>query len=277
MNIWERLGNLDHRIYYVILIIVVGIPVLKPLGLPIKVGQPAQDFFDTVDRLPEGGKVLVFINYRTDCIVEMDPQLICIFKHVAQKNGKVIMVSGVDEGAMVSQAVASKVAEELELEYGVDWINLGYKPGGDVFMKKMVDDFWEACAYVDINGQPLDEFPIMHGFNSLAKADLVLNLVAVVPSPGERLLQMAIIPTKVPYAVGTTAIQATSEMVFYSSGQYQGLLAGLRGAAEYEFLLEEPGDAIAGMDSQSFAHILVIVLIVLGNLGYFLGEKKREG
>ena len=65
-----------------------------------------------LDKLPEGGKVLVFINYRTDCVVEMNPQLICIFKHVAQKHGKIIMVSGVDEGAMVSQSVAVKVAEE---------------------------------------------------------------------------------------------------------------------------------------------------------------------
>ncbi len=276
MNIWERLGSLDRRVYYVILMIVVALPIVKPLGLPIKVGQQAQDFFETVDKLPEGGKVLVFINYRTDCVVEMNPQLICIFKHVAQKQGKIIMVSGVDEGAMVSQSVAAKVAEELGLEYGVDWINLGYKPGGDVFMKKMVDNFWEASAYCDMNGDPLDKFPIMQGFDSLAKADLVLTLVAVVPSPAEKLLQMAIIPTKVPYAVGTTALQATSEMVFYSSRQYQGLLAGLRGAAEYEFLLGAPGDAITGMDSQSFAHILVIVLIILGNLGYFLGE-KREG
>lgn len=276
MNIWERLGNLDRRVYYVILMIVVALPIVKPLGLPIKVGQQAQDFFETVDKLPEGGKVLVFINYRTDCVVEMNPQLICIFKHVAEKHGKIIMVSGVDEGAMVSQSVAVKVAEELGLEYGVDWINLGYKPGGDVFMKKMVDNFWEASAYCDMNGDPLDKFPIMQGFDSLAKADLVLTLVAVVPSPAEKLLQMAIIPTKVPYAVGTTALQATSEMVFYSSRQYQGLLAGLRGAAEYEFLLGAPGDAITGMDSQSFAHILVIVLIILGNLGYFLGE-KREG
>ncbi len=276
MNIWERLGSLDRRVYYVILMIVVALPIVKPLGLPIKVGQQAQDFFETVDKLPEGGKVLVFINYRTDCVVEMNPQLICIFKHVAQKQGKIIMVSGVDEGAMVSQSVAVKVAEELGLKYGVDWINLGYKPGGDVFMKKMVDNFWEASAYCDMNGDPLDKFPIMQGFDSLAKADLVLTLVAVVPSPAEKLLQMAIIPTKVPYAVGTTALQATSEMVFYSSRQYQGLLAGLRGAAEYEFLLGAPGDAITGMDSQSFAHILVIVLIILGNLGYFLGE-KREG
>jgi len=276
MNIWKRLGSLDRRVYYVILMVVVALPIVKPLGLPIKVGQQAQDFFETVDKLPEGGKVLVFINYRTDCVVEMNPQLICIFKHVAQKQGKIIMVSGVDEGAMVSQSVAAKVAEELGLEYGVDWINLGYKPGGDVFMKKMVDNFWEASAYCDMNGDPLDKFPIMQGFDSLAKADLVLTLVAVVPSPAEKLLQMAIIPTKVPYAVGTTALQATSEMVFYSSRQYQGLLAGLRGAAEYEFLLGAPGDAITGMDSQSFAHILVIVLIILGNLGYFLGE-KREG
>jgi hypothetical protein len=276
MDIWERLGTLDRRVYYVILILVVALPIMKPWGLPIKVGQEAEDFFSTVGKVPEGGTVLLVINYRTDCIVEMNPQVVCIFKHLLEKNAKIIMISGVDEGAMVSQIAAVRVAEEMGAEYGVDWINLGYKPGGDVFMKKMVDDFWEASAYSDMNGDSLEKFPIMQGFNSLSQADLVLNMVAVVPSPGERLLQMAIIPTGVPYAVGTTALQTTSERVFYSSGQYQGILAGLRGAAEYEFLLGQPGEAITGMDSQSAAHILVIVLITLGNLGYFLGEKKRE-
>jgi hypothetical protein len=275
MSIWDRLANLDRRIYYIILILVVAMPIVKPWGLPIKVGKEAEDFFATVDKLPQGGTVLLVINYRTDCIVEMNPQVVCIFKHVLEKDGKIIMISGVDEGAMVSQIAAEHVAEQMGAEYGVDWINLGYKPGGDVFMKKMVDNFWEASAYSDMNGDSLDKFPIMKGFNSLAQADLVLNLVAVVPSPGEKLLQMAIIPTGVPYAVGTTALQTTSEMVFYSSGHYQGILAGLRGAAEYEFLLGHPGAAITGMDSQSAAHILVIVLIALGNLGYFLGEKKR--
>lgn len=136
MSIWDRLANLDRRIYYIILILVVAMPIVKPWGLPIKVGKEAEDFFATVDKLPQGGTVLLVINYRTDCIVEMNPQVVCIFKHVLEKDGKIIMISGVDEGAMVSQIAAEHVAEQMGAEYGVDWINLGYKPGGDVFMKK---------------------------------------------------------------------------------------------------------------------------------------------
>ena len=60
-----------------------------------------------------------------------------------------------------------------------------------------------------------------------------------------------------------------------TSGQYKGLLAGLRGAAEYELLTDYPGSAILGMDAQSAAHFLVIALIAIGNIGFFLTRKGR--
>ena len=60
-------------------------------------------------------------------------------------------------------------------------------------------------------------------------------------------------------------------------------MEGMRGAAEYEVLVERAGywpkygDAVKGMDSQSATHILILLLIVIGNAGYFLGRKKKRG
>ncbi|MGI6642685.1 MAG: hypothetical protein ACOX3V_01495 [Bacillota bacterium] len=274
MSIWERLSNLDRRVYYVVLLVVVALPVIQPWGLPIRTGKTAEDFYNAIEAIPNGGIIALAIDYRSDCIVELNPQVITLFKQAWAKDIKIIMWSNVDEGANVTDPIVRRLGDELGKTYGVDWVSLGYKPGGDVTKKKMVDNFWEAVAYVDMKGTPVDQLPLMKGFNSLKQADLLIDIMGVVPSPAEAYLKMVSIPYNIPIAVGTTAIQAPTEMPYYSSGQYKGLLAGLRGAAEYEYLTNDPGSAMMGMDAQSAAHILVILLVALGNIGFLVSKKK---
>ena len=52
------------------------------------------------------------------------------------------------------------------------------------------------------------------------------------------------------------------------SGQINGLIGGLRGAAEYESLIGQKGKAVAGMDAQSATHLAIIVLVIMCNLFY---------
>jgi len=274
VSIWERLSNIDRRWYYILLLIVISWPIVKPWGLPIKVGAESQKFSSTIEKVPRGGTVVVDIEYRTDSVVEMNPMLAAVFRHAMAKGLKVIVWSGVDEGAIVSQSVLKPIAEELGVTYGIDWINLGYKPGGEVTLQKMVDNFYEAVAYTDIAGDPLEKYPIMQGFDSITKANLIVSLVNVTPSPAQSIVKMITIPKGTPLVVGVGSVAVPNEMPFFSSGHYQGLLGGLRGAAEYEFLTNNPGSAILGMDAQSAAHILVILLIALGNIGYFMTKKK---
>lgn len=276
MTVWDRLGNLDRRYYYVLLIVVVAWPVLQPWGLPVLTGPETAKFFSVVDAVPPGAIIALAIDYRTDSTVECNPMVVTLFRHVLKKGVKIIMFAGVDEGALVSQAAVLPVTKELGKEYGVDWINLGYKPGGDVTMKKMVDNFAEAVAYCDMNGDPLSNFPIMEGFDSIKKAALLVNIQNIVPSPSQNWLRMVTIPTGLPLVVGVVAVGVPTEMPFFASGQYGGLLCGLRGAAEYEFMTGNPGPALTGMDAQSAAHVLVIALIALGNLEFFVSERKRK-
>lgn len=278
MNIWKRISNLDRRVYYVLLMLIVAWPILKPWGLPIKTGREAQSFFDTIEALPAQSTIALAIDYRSDCIVELNPQVATLYRHAWSKGAKIIMWSMVDEGANVTQALVKPISDALGKTYGVDWINLGYKPGGDVTRKKMIDNFWEGAGYADIDGKSLEEFPIMKDFDSITDANLLVHISGVVPGSADTFLKIVSIPTGLPMAVGTTAIQGTSETPYYAAGQYKGFLVGLRGAAEYEFLAKEPGPAIVGMDAQSAAHFLVIGLILLGNIGYFATKKtSAEG
>jgi hypothetical protein len=61
------------------------------------------------------------------------------------------------------------------------------------------------------------------------------------------------------------------------SGQINGLIGGLRGAAEYEGLVGQKGRAIAGMDAQSATHLAIIMLVLTCNLFYFsLRRSERQ-
>jgi len=69
-----------------------------------------------------------------------------------------------------------------------------------------------------------------------------------------------------PMVSGCTAVSAPEYYPYLQSGQLLGLLGGMAGAAEYEKARGEKGAATRGMDAQSMAHVLVAVMIVLGNV-----------
>lgn len=66
---------------------------------------------------------------------------------------------------------------------------------------------------------------------------------------------------------------APKQYAYYSAGQLNGLLGGMKGAAEYEKLVGRPALAITGMGAQSIAHLLIIFLVLIGNIGYFAGRR----
>ena len=56
---------------------------------------------------------------------------------------------------------------------------------------------------------------------------------------------------------GCTGVIAPGLYPLLRSGQVNGLIGGLRGAAEYEGLVGQKGRAIAGMDAQSATHLAI--------------------
>ena len=75
---------------------------------------------------------------------------------------------------------------------------------------------------------------------------------------------------------GTTAVGAPKYYAFVASGQFVGLLGGMKGAAEYELLADHPDRAVRGMDVQSIVHFLIIALVIMGNIGHFIERRKRR-
>ena len=60
---------------------------------------------------------------------------------------------------------------------------------------------------------------------------------------------------------------------FLDSHQIEGLLAGVKGAGDYEELMGMKGGGTRVATALSLVYALIITLIVVGNIGYF-AEKR---
>jgi hypothetical protein len=189
---------------------------------------------------------------------------------------------------MIEDAINRVIRTDFpHLEYGEDYVNLGYKPGWEGVIKVIVTDLRELYT-TDDKGTNVDQIPMMDGINSVQDFDLVINVSAGYAGTKEW-VQYAATPfrDRIRLVAGCTGVQAPL-LYPYIPEQLPGLLGAIKGAAEYEKLVldkyyraqgEEPParylEGIRRMGPQLVAHVLMIVLIIAGNTIYFIG-KRRE-
>jgi hypothetical protein len=163
---------------------------------------------------------------------------------------------------------------------GMDYALLGYVPYFHIALlgmgRSITDQYPE-----DLYGNLTEEMPMLRRHKNAREVDL--GFTASGSSAVLSWLTYARESYGLPVAFGVTAVMATDYLVYLQSGQIVGQMGGLRGAAEYEVLLKEhgyrdvEGKAFRGMDVQSIAHILIILLVVVGNVAYFAGGFHQKG
>ncbi|UCG29894.1 MAG: hypothetical protein JSV53_10400 [candidate division WOR-3 bacterium] len=273
MKLFERLEMLDRRIIFLLVGLAVIIPLIVPLGLPVDVSKPVQDVYNAVDALPERAIVVISCDYDPGSEAELTPATVAILEHCFRKNLRVYMMGLWPPGPELGNLALETVAPRYERVYGVDYINVGYRPGGPVMLVSLGRDVADLVR-ADHAGIPIDSFPLGRAVKSARDIDLVVTLSAGDPGVLHWIIYFsARYGTQI--ATATTAIMAPQQYPYLSSGQLVGLLGGLKGAAEYETLVELTGRATAGMDSQSIVHLLLVFFIVIGNI-VLLYQKRRK-
>jgi hypothetical protein len=162
---------------------------------------------------------------------------------------------------------------------GRDYALLGYLPLFHLVILGMTNSI-ETQFPVDYHGNPIGEMPMLKEHKSLRDVDLAVTNAA----SGACTYWITYAREKIglPIAFGVTGVMATDYYPYIQSGQIIGQMGGLRGAAEYEVLLQENGitattdKAFRGMDVQSAEHIFIILLIVIGNIAYFAGGFHKK-
>jgi hypothetical protein len=274
-NIFEKMGNLDRRIIFLLIALAVIIPILTDLIIPNIVGaEPSRDLFEFVDALPAGSNVLVSFDYDPSTMPELQPMAEAVVRHLFQKDLYVIGMALWPQGAALGQDAMSNMADSLGKEQYEDWVNLGYKTGGGVMIVRLGSSM-SAVFPTDRDNVPWHDIPMLSNINKLEDFSLVISLSA--GDPGIiAWVMMAGDRYGIPIGGGCTAVSAPLLYTYLQTKQMVGLLGGLKGAADYETLVGiEGGQAIRGMSPQSVAHIVIMLFIIIGNIAYF--TQKRKG
>ncbi|MDP2808006.1 MAG: hypothetical protein Q8O74_07710, partial [bacterium] len=90
MEIIKTISNIDRRIIYTALGLVVLIPILFKLVLPTRVSEPVQTAYDYIQNLPEGSVVMISIDYDAASEPEIQPMLLSILRQCFIKKHKII-------------------------------------------------------------------------------------------------------------------------------------------------------------------------------------------
>ena len=285
-KIFIALGSLDRRIIFLIVGWSVLIPLLKPewIDLPIRPTPESQIVFDEINKLNAGDKMLLSFEYSPSTKPEIHPMAIAILKHLYAKNIQVYGFALWPDGNFMSTEAFSEVSDDYDKKYGVDYVNLGYKPGGEAVIKGIASDI-RTLYPVDLQGTSINDIPMMKDVVNIEDFDFVFSLSAGYPGSKEW-VQYACDPKNIPLSTGCTSIQVTDIMPYVENDQIRGILAGMPGAAEYESLVEaelqkmeisgKPGEASGMMAAQSIAHVVIVLFIIFGNISYFITRKKNR-
>ncbi len=272
---WEKMANIDRRVIYALMILVIALALLNPIGLSIIPSDATIDAYDYIEAMPNGSTVWFGMEFSSGGIPELMPAAQAIIRQGFKKDFKFVACGmWAQAGDMADMAFNFVATEFPEKEYGVDWVNIGYKPGGEVLLPALINDVSDAAKGQDHYQNKLSSLPLMSQFKSLKDADLLI--IFCTGTPGEQqYIKHVTGPHNMPLIESCISVSVPGIMPFVQSGQIKALIAGMKGAAEYEVLVEHPSTAMAGMDAQSFSHGLILVFMIIGNIGYFATRNKK--
>lgn len=287
MHWLNRLMGLDRRWIFLLVALGTAIPILWPIGFAVSITPPVRSLYDRIEHLTPDDVVLVSFDYGPSTSPENDPMADAVLRHCFSRGIKVVVIALFPIGGitMADESLARILAEYPALKYGVDYVHLGYKSGAQAIMKQMGEDMHTVFPS-DRYGAPIAGFPLMERVHNYGDMKLVVSLATGII--GEWWANLINAQFGIPVAVGCTAVSAPKYYAFLLSGQMIGLLGGLKGASEYEYLLREQYPetekaysraglytAIKGMDAQTIDHTIILVFILLGNIA-FLAERAAK-
>nr|MCS5622447.1 hypothetical protein [Candidatus Neomarinimicrobiota bacterium] len=85
-DVFLKIGSVDRRWIFLIIAAVVIVPLLFPIGLPIRATDTTKDVYDAIERLPAGSNVLLSTEYSPSTRPENHPMTISILRHLFKNN-----------------------------------------------------------------------------------------------------------------------------------------------------------------------------------------------
>lgn len=269
----EKLLRIDRRIIFAIITVAVIVSLILRFELPIPASEPVRGVYKKIESLPQGAHVMIAFDYDPSSKEELQPMAVAFLHHCFHKDLKVIGMTHYPGAPGLAEQAITSVANQYQKKYGEDYAFLGYKPGGASLIINMGENLYSAFPK-DFYGNETTTLPVLQGVDSLRNIEYLFDLAAGTT------IETWIVYGKEKYkfdlGAGCTAVIGPDMYPFLQSKQLNGLLGGLKGAAEYEALVEKKAYAVSGMRPQSVVHVIIILFVILGNVIYFTSRRARH-
>ncbi|MGB3339869.1 MAG: hypothetical protein WBB37_00090 [bacterium] len=288
MKWFEAISKIDRRIIYLLLTLFVILPLFVPFKIPQNIMTQTQKLFDFVESIRSNDKaVILSLDYTPQTAPECHPMALAILKHCFARNIPVVGVSYDPQGPGLAVEAFATVVDDINAQastredsviYGEDYIYLGWKSGRIAALLEMGESIISVYPR-DHFRNSVDSFPIMERVRNYKDIAIAIVLAAAAYPDDWLLYPQSRYGVRV--GAGLTAVMAPKYYPFLQTGQLSGMVSGMKGAAEYEQLIlnhgytKDLGTAETGMNAQSMIHILIIIFIVMGNIGYFFSRRKK--
>ncbi len=286
MKLLDYLTKLDRRLIYLILAIVVILPLVFPSVQKVRVMTPVQRLFNTVEMISDEKILIIDFDYDPQTQPELEPMAIALLRHAFKRRIKMAALSLYVQPLGLAKLAMDQVIEEFNSEatttadsiiYGKDYVFLGWQPPPIIPLLGMgisISDVYKTDYY----GYKTDSLPMMKNVKNFNDVGLLISISGA----SAPLWWITYSQTKYGVAVGAgvTAVSASDFYAYFQTGQFSGLMIGMKGGAEYEELIEtelkiqQRRKASEALGSLTAAHITIIIFIIIGNVGYFVRRRK---
>lgn len=293
IGFWLRLQAIDRRWIYLVLWVVVLIPLLFPFRIEPKPTSTVQQLFSYIDSMPENKALVVSVDFTPDTQAELQPMVIALLRHAFATRHRVGVVSMQVYGLGLGHDALQQVAAEFNVHAnnhddsvisGEDYVFWGWSTPEITVMLGMGERITRVFP-VDYYGHSTDSLPITTHIKNYDDVGILVSIAA--SSIPQLWINYAQTQFGVHLSCGITAVSAADYYPYVNSGQFVGMLAGMKGAAEYEQLLETRMRALGldyslrrkgteAMSSQTTAHLAIMAFIIVGNIAFFATRRRKK-
>lgn len=261
-SIFERIGKIDRRIIYLVVAIVLLLPYFFDLPDEMKrvvLDKKTEDLYNKVEELGRANQgpgkkkfAIIDIYWDPSVMAECWPQTEALLEHLMRRRIPTAVMAFRPEGVIFGDLIMEEISRRFDraaalpadqrpewarkIEYGVDWVHWGYLPYQLPVIRGMEQNLFQIVS-TDKNGTPIKDLPIMKEVDGLLDCGLAFQSTGSASYAGWLLY---ICPDMgIPFGFGCTAIMGPEMVPFYSSGQIVGMMDGMKGAAEYEQMLND--------------------------------------
>jgi hypothetical protein len=270
-DIWYKLGNIDVRWMFLACILLIFVPMIKPMGLPTLVSEPTKGYYNAITDLPPGSILAVSFGAGFGALDEREAQFIATFKTIFETDVNLLVWCQSSEGPMVLEYIIGEgtgIADPLKYGkvYGEDYVLLGYAPLGEPGETAIATDI-RSMFSTDYRGTPLEELPMMEDIHNADDIDLLWADYGACTTI-EWYIRQWVVPTRTRLIATTLGCCGPMAAPYYPD-QLEGFLSGSGMGTEMEIISKNPGPGARTSDIKNLAILPFLLFLILGNISAF--------